>query len=234
MRHLGKTVVALGVITAVVGLAIAQQPGGFRMFGGGGSSMLVMNSSVQKELKLTDDQIAKLKELGGGRGGAGGAFAKFKDLSDEERREMVEKMKAAAEEREKKIAAILTPDQNKRLKQISRQNSGLMAFADAEVQTTLKLTDDQKDQIKTVGEDLQRDLGDLRKGVDFRDREKMAEMMKKTQAVSKEAVDKVKAMLTADQKTAWRELTGEPFEVKQEFGGFGGGKPGERRKKKDG
>lgn len=40
--------------------------------------------------------------------------------------------------------------------------------------------------------------------------------MGKLQALRKEALEKVVASLTDDQKKSWKELTGEPFEIKFE------------------
>ena len=39
------------------------------------------------------------------------------------------------------------------------------------------------------------------------------ERMKKMAAMRKETLDKVQAVLTADQKKSWKDMTGDPFEV---------------------
>ena len=49
-------------------------------------------------------------------------------------------------------------------------------------------------------------------------------------AMRKEAMEKITAVLTDDQKKTWKEQTGEPYEFKFEAGQFGG----RRGKKKDG
>jgi len=54
-------------------------------------------------------------------------------------------------------------------------------------------------------------------------------MQKKMAALNKETMEKVSGVLTDDQKKAWKDLTGEPFEFKPDPGQFGG-----RGKKKGG
>ena len=222
MRQLLKTVLALGlpvvlVTMVLVTVVLAQQRGG-GMFGGGG--MLINNASVQKEIKMTDDQVAKVKEMNEGLKDKRPQFTK-----DGNREELAEKMTAYNKEVEKGIAGILKPEQMKRFKQIQRQQMYVGAFRDPEVVAALKLTDDQKEQLKTLGEDVGKDLRELRQGAQKGD---FAEIGKKTAALNKEAMQKASAMLTAEQKNAWKEIVGEPFEMKMEFGNFG---KGERRKK---
>jgi Spy/CpxP family protein refolding chaperone len=50
--------------------------------------------------------------------------------------------------------------------------------------------------------------------------------MKKRQDLEKEARENILKVLTADQKTALKDVTGEPFELR--MGGFGPGGPGGR------
>ena len=46
--------------------------------------------------------------------------------------------------------------------------------------------------------------------------------MKKMASLNKEASDKVVAVLTPDQKISWKEMTGDPFELKMDPNAFGG------------
>ncbi len=119
------------------------------------------------------------------------------------------------------------PSRPKRVKQIQVQAAGLAAFSMDDVQTALKLTDKQKDDIKQDGKDLQDDIRDLFQGAQG-DREKMADAMKKVQTLRTGALDKIVEDLSADQKKTWKDLTGDKFEVALGFGGgaFGPGGPG--------
>jgi Spy/CpxP family protein refolding chaperone len=230
MRAMCKVLLVLGLMALLAGPGLAQgqrKGGGFGRGGFGGPGMLLNNKGVQKELKMTDDQTKKVtdafKEV---QDKHRDEFAGLQDLQGDERREkMQEIMKKVNEEQTKVISEVLSADQVKRLNQIELQNSGPRAFTQEKVQKDLKLTDDQKDKIKTIADDLNQEMQGLRGGGgDFQ------ENMKKMASMRKEAVEKITAVLTDDQKKAWKELTGEPYEVKFEAGQFGG----RRGKKKDG
>src|SRR5262245_28797545 len=61
MRLLCKVLVVLGAGALLAGPAAAQPPGGLGRMGG---PMLLTNKSVQEELKLDKDQVAKVDEAG--------------------------------------------------------------------------------------------------------------------------------------------------------------------------
>ena len=58
----------------------------------------------------------------------------------------------------------------------------------------------------------------------------MREVRTKVQAIEKEATEKVSGLLTEDQKKTWKEMVGEPFEIKMERpqGGLRQGRPAAR------
>jgi hypothetical protein len=128
---------------------------------------------------------------------------------------MEELSKKIAPEVEKAVSSTLKPEQLKRLKQIHLQTQGVEAFEATEVQDALKLTAEQKDKVKGL-------IGNVRKVREeaFKDaagdRTKFGEAMKKTTEAQKEAFDKAAASLDDTQKKAWKDLTGEPFEVQRE------------------
>src|SRR5207244_2186143 len=111
-----------------------------------------------KELKLTDDQKTKVKEFSDAQAAkrqevfGGGQF---------DREKMQAYAKESTEKTEKFVKDTLNADQQKRFKQISLQQQGFMAFASEEVQTALKLTDDQKEKLKSLGEEMRKDTGEL-------------------------------------------------------------------------
>src|SRR5439155_18323809 len=108
--------------------------------------------------------------------------------------------KTVSEEQMKALSDILSADQIKRLKQISLQTRGAQAFADAEVQKELKLTDDQKDKIKTINDDARQEMQTL-----FQPGGDREEAQKKMTALRKETMEKVMGVLTDDQKKAWKD-----------------------------
>ena len=115
----------------LAGPAFAQGRGGFGRGGGGSLAMLLGNASVQKELKLNDEQIGKAKEVSEKIGGeAREKFQGLQDLSPEERREKMQAINKEINDATLKAAGeFLKPEQITRLKQISYQARGATAFS---------------------------------------------------------------------------------------------------------
>ena len=240
-----RTVTAL-ILTATLAVpAFAQQPprrggGAGGMFGGGGPAGLLRSEDVQKELKLTDEQKTKLKEFNDkqaaarreafGGGGGGGGF---------DREKMQEFARKSQEETTKFLKDTLTEDQNKRLKQIGLQQSmktspagalftisfsqdGISLGEPTETGKALKVTDEQKDKIKSINEQSMKDIREL-----FTPGERpSADAQKKMENLRKEAAEKVMEVLTEEQRKTLKELQGEEFKGKIETGPPGGRRPG--------
>jgi len=226
----------------------------------GGVSGLLRSGQVQEELKLTDDQKSELGEL------AQQQFAEMRErfagrrqenpeeLSEDERQAQREKMMKEFQERakimEEKIRAILEPKQFKRVKQIELQQMGAMAFTRPDVAQALKMTEEQKQEMKELFEDVQKkrqeigqQTGALFQG--FReasdeDREKMREKMEQFraqgEALNKETQQKAMALITDEQKGMLKNLMGEPFKLERPAmpgrpgGPRQGGAPGRQRR----
>jgi Spy/CpxP family protein refolding chaperone len=230
LRWSAAATLTLGLVVAVS----AQPPdGGFGMMmgGGGGPAALVTSKTVLADIKATEEQTGKLKEW------AREYVAKQREKMMAMREELqgldpmerlakfTEMQTKATAEAYKQLGDVLKEDQVKRLKQIDLQVAGLGAFSRAEVATALKITDEQKDKLRDVQTALGAEMRDLMEEYGFGrpggggggfpklDRDKLAEMQKKQAAIAKEAMGKVTAMLTDDQKTAWKELVGEPIDV---------------------
>jgi Spy/CpxP family protein refolding chaperone len=222
MYRFARTGVVLAIALFCVQLLPAQPPeGGPRGRWGGmmgmGPLAMLNSEQVQKELKLTDDQIKKVTDLGKQmREKHQADFAKLRDLDDSERRaKMDELMKTVGEESKKSLAGVLKPEQEKRLHQLQMQREGAQAFLNPEVQSELKLTGEQKDKIKTITDDENKEMTELFQGGGFR------ENRQKIQTIRKESLENVTAVLTDSQKKTWKEMTGEPFhfEMGQRRGG---------------
>jgi len=200
-----KFVLALGAVALLSTPILAQGRGGGR----GGIGQLAQNKSVQEELKVKEDTATKIKEaVDKVREENKDDLAKLRDRNtpQEERAVISKKVNEAYT---KSLKDILSSDQMKRLEQINHQQQGVRLFANEEVQKALKLTDEQKDKLKTIGEDLRKETADLRPGQNPDDRTKMA-------TARKEAMTKAKDALTPEQKKTLDELLGKPFEVKFE------------------
>jgi hypothetical protein len=229
-------------------LAVVQAQQGRGGFGGvGGVTQLVRAKAVQEELKMTDDQVAKVDEWakdfrtksqeimkdkgveigGGGKGGKGGGGGGFAPMTPEQQEKMMAANAEISKVAYKELGDVLKKEQVERLKQIDRQNMGVAAFSDAEVVTSLKLTDSQKTSIKGLSGDFQKDSREIRSeaglggggkgggggGRGGFDPEKMAEVQKKVQKVQKEYVSKAVDLLDDEQKKTWKSLIGEPFDL---------------------
>jgi hypothetical protein len=233
MRRVCSIALALGLIAILAGQALTQEKGkgkgrGPRFGAGGGMyAMLVQNKGVQKELNLTEDQSKKAadvaKEI---RDKHKSEYDELQNLQDymERFRKMGEVNRVVDQETIKAFDDVLKPEQVTRLKQIELQQRGPRALTDPSVQTALKLTDEQKEKVRTIWQDAMSELAGLRQGgggFNEETRKKMAE-------VNKDALKSIQAVFTDEQKKTWKEMTGEPFEVKFDRPPGGGG-----RKKRD-
>jgi hypothetical protein len=213
MRTMIRSIIGLSLIAMLAAPAFAQGRGGFGMYGGGGLSMLIGNASVQKELKLDDQQVEKAKDFTQkAMEKMQEARAQLQGLEAEERRtkmqEINKEMNASAL---KAFGEFLKPDQITRLKQISYQTRGAMVFGDPEVASKLNITDSQKSDIQSIVEESR---GKMPTREDFTDNREAA--MKKAAEVQKETLAQVTAKLNDEQQKTWKELVGAPFEIKYE------------------
>jgi hypothetical protein len=251
----GKRFVIAGALLAVGMVAVVYaQPGGFGGGGGFGGSpvILVQNKAVQEDLKMTEDQAAKVSEwgkewfpkqmeyykekgiefggFGGGKGGGKGGFGKIDP-------EMQAKMNDANAELNKMaykdLSGILKDDQIKRLKQIQRQSMNIAAFTDPETVAALKLSDTQKTSVKGITGDFNKDrMAIIQEAGGGKGGGKGGfggfgldpETQKKITKLQKESVGKIVDSLDESQKKTWKDLTGEPFDLTKLQGGFGGKK----------
>jgi hypothetical protein len=205
---------ALGLCALLTTDAAAQGGRGFGMMRGSNLAGLLGNEGVQKELKLDADQTSKASELATKtREKMGEAYASARDLEGDERLKKMQEISQEINAGVKKEASeFLKADQLTRLAQIDYQVRGASAFGDPEVQSKLKITDDQKSAIKEIQQESAEAMRSLfsnagNGGNREEMRTKMAELQKSTQ-------EKVEGKLTDDQKKSWKELIGAPFEVK--------------------
>jgi Spy/CpxP family protein refolding chaperone len=198
------TVFALALAGAMlVAVSVQAQPNDGqgqreRRMGGPGMAMpgmgigLLRLEQVEKDLKLTDDQKAKLRALG---------------------REMRDNREAA----EKKIAEILTPEQLDRFKQIRLQMEGIAALVEARVVKALALTDDQVSKLKAMQGQVREKMREASQGLrDLTPEEqqaKMKEMRVKMQEMRKEVMDKALEVLTPEQREKLEKMKGAKIEV---------------------
>jgi hypothetical protein len=199
----------------LVGPVARAQPDGPRQRGNGPRISLAelgSQKSVQEELKLSSDEVDRLKKLAEE---GQSARRELRDLSDEDRRK---KGRELSEASEKKVSEVITPQQFTRLKQIRYQVQSPWVFNSPEVVSALSLTDEEKDKIETIAKETGESMrGLFQGGADFDKARKEAVKLRDV------AVEKVLAVLTSEQQGKWKEMTGEPFKGEIEFPGRGPG-----------
>jgi hypothetical protein len=209
---------AFGLAAVLAGPATAQPPGGRGGFGFGGRGVgfLVQNEAVQKELKIEKDQATKVAEaVKKVNDKHADALTKLRDLEAEERRTKSRELnQTISTETLAAVTEVLNPDQVKRLKQIELQRAGADAYVRSEVQTALKLTAEQKDKVKAIVDESNKQMQELRGGRGQGgqgNRGGFGANQEKITALRKETADKFVAVLTDDQKKEWKTLTGAEF-----------------------
>jgi Spy/CpxP family protein refolding chaperone len=255
---LGLAVVPMAALAQGQGRGGGGGRGGFGggMMGGGmmgGVTGLVMMEEVRKELKLSEEQETKIRDMGaemmqqafggfGGRGGAGGGGGNrpdFQNMSEEERKKFREEMQAKVAEQTKKaeesLKKVLTPEQNVRLNELRLQREGVQALGRAEVAGALKLTDAQNEAIAEILEAARPQRGGpggggpgggFGRNLSDEERTKMREEM---EARRKKTQEDIELVMTEDQKAAWTKMQGAKFEFPERpsfGGGFGRGGAG--------
>jgi Spy/CpxP family protein refolding chaperone len=247
-KLMSRIALSVGLVSALTAGAMAQGPAGQgggrgqaggRMMGGMGGGMggnltgLLMMKEVREELKLDEDQVAELEELGKammesmrsmrpqGGGGAGGGGGGGQPPNPQDRQAMMDKMQKANEENEAKVEEILDPKQFDRLVGLFIQSANLQSLNSKLVATRLGITEEQKTKmaeiVKANGEKM-RELFQGGFGPDAR--EKMTKMRDESEA-------KIKEILTAKQKEDMEALKGAEFKFPEpQWRGGGQGGPG--------
>jgi hypothetical protein len=168
-----------------------------------------MRPDVQKELKLGETQIEKIRELmpqrgmgmpgrpglpgGPGQGGPGGPGGPGQGGP-----EMMQQL-------EKRLKAILSETQYTRYQQLSFQAGGVRMLLRPELAEKLGITEEQREQIMEAGRPPMPQGGQPGQRPDPNEMEKRR----------KEVEAKMLAVLTPAQRKQWAEMTGPAFKFKQ-------------------
>jgi len=177
--------------------------------------MAKVQEQNQKDLDgiLTPEQSKRLRELVVQRSGNAVAndpsFQKDLGITDDQKAKLAD---LQAKQREAMMSLFQNQDMSREDRQAAMEkNAKIMTDEIGKI-----LTDDQKAKIKDINDEYRKDVQDLTQGNSRPDQSKMA-------GLRKEAFEKTTKVLTDDQQKAWKDLTGEPFEVSFE-GPFGGGR----------
>ncbi len=220
LQDMGAKSDALATIFEQVRASLPPQPGGPHPQPGGphpppdgpggphfkgppafGVAGLLGQPAVRQDLKLSEEQEKAIDGFAEKRGNL--LWGDRHNPGEEAQRG------ADIEANEVSCFEVLRPEQAKRLRQIVWQQRGAMAFNYPEVADDLRLTPEQKERIHSIAEESRppgrpgdhrpdgwRHSDDFWKGVN----------------------DRLISVLSDEQRTKWKELTGEPFQGEIRFG----------------
>ena len=210
MKQQRSIILAVALLALSTGAATAQfgGRGGMRGMNNGGGLQMLRLPEVQKELKLTPEQIAlidvKQQEV---RDAVQALYpGGFGQMTPEERQQRMEKTQ---ELQDKAVADIL----GLRFHQLELQQQGPVALTRKSVADEMKLTADQQKQVADLQTQANADRRAAMQGVDFQNMsaDDRRTLMTKMQDMQKAEGDKILALLTDAQKTQWKATQGTPF-----------------------
>jgi hypothetical protein len=176
--------------------------------------MVMLAPSVQKELKLKEDQKAKIyaftqkmgqknRDLMQARmfGGNGNAQA------------MMEAMRQLRQETDQGIGQILDPKQKERFDQIVLQNEGPLAVARPEIAAKLRLNESQKEYVQGVMMQMRNEfIMSMRQGA-ATGQLNPGQMREFTTQLRKEAVKEIAKVIDRKQQKTFNSMLGAPFDL---------------------
>jgi len=161
--------------------------------------LLLRQKSVQEELKLTPEVTKKVVDFTHKQHEA------FREVLKSGEAERKQKLMDMEKENKQFLAENLTPEQRKRLMQITLQVTGLHELNRPEVAGALNLTEEQQQKFKDLQKEHRKALREIIQPEGLAGRnEKLAKLREDTR-------NKVQTILTDEQKAKVRELLGEPF-----------------------
>lgn len=201
MNRTLKTALTLCLAAALTSGVLAQGQQGFVP----GPGQLLFIPDVKKEVKISDEQMGKLKEsLDKVSAKYKDDFTKFaqKQPSPEEAQKVIKGLSADSYEA---IKGVLDAKQFQRFKQIEWQLSGSGALLDPQLQKELKMSDEQKKKLDDILENMNKKVQEMI--------QKKETSQEKYQAVGKDAEEKMNGVLTEEQQKSLKELKGPKFEL---------------------
>jgi len=189
--------------------------GGFGGFGGGGGSGstvgILLRDSNAEELKLTDEQKTKIREISDKLREdtrVRDLLGKMLTASEEDRTAATAEMaKIQAEQRTQSDAdlkKVLSAEQFTRYRQLALQQRGVNSLGDSDVASELKLSDEQVAKLKALSEESGKKMREMFTGGGFGG----ADIRTKMTEFRKELEEKRLEVLTDAQREQWTKLKG--------------------------
>jgi Spy/CpxP family protein refolding chaperone len=217
-------VLALTLALAAAFLAAAQaqaaegsRRGPGRGYGGSSLLSLLRREQVQKEMKLNEEQTAKVNQLVEKLGAEmREQFAALREIEDRDQRraKMTELGDQFDDKVREQLRDVVEREQMMRLYQIRMQVRPVAdSLANRYVVRRLKLTEEQQKKVAEIAKESQAKQSELFAGMREASEEKRDEVLQKLRQVRSDADEKALAVLTDEQKKAFEEMKGEKIEL---------------------
>jgi hypothetical protein len=201
--------VTLGLVSSVMAQTTAQpRPAPTYPY----PPILYQSPDVAKSMRLTAEQVDKLNQI------SELAQTRFRTnydkLTPEERSRQIQELnREYTADSLRGARDIMNDDQWKRYQQLSLQYGGFYSLTDPEVEKRLRLTDQQRINLREYMEWSDKQMQDINK-VGATNRDKGEALYRDYQ---KEYQSRFNKLLTTDQQKAWREMAGEPYNFAPAF-----------------
>jgi hypothetical protein len=220
VRNLMPVLVLVLVSAFIVAQALGGDAPPRRRGGGMGRDSLLgllRIEQVQKELKLSEDDLAKVKkvneDISAEMTKEATEIRKIEDQA-ERRTKMTELAAKLDKKAEEQLGSALSKEQMARLGQIRVQARGTVAsLANKSVAEKLKLTEDQQKKVADLAKEMQTKRTEMFSNLRDATPEQRTEAMKKYRELSAETDKKALEVLTDEQKKAFEEMKGAKFEM---------------------
>jgi len=183
---------------------------------------LLGREEVQKDLKLTEDQIGKVKKISEELSAARRKeYAGLREIEDRDKRraKMTELGAKFDKDAREKLGSVLAAEQTTRLGQIRLQTRSVLDnLGSKDVADKLKLTAEQKAKVAEISKGIQTKRSELFASMRDASREDRTAAYQKYGKMRTEADAKALEALTAEQKKAFEEMKGEKIEIQPRRG----------------
>jgi hypothetical protein len=177
-----------------------------------GPSFIVFRDQVLDELKISDETRQKLLEHLMEQVMETGPFLDSLEKSGPEReKKLNEHRKNAHQKLAKLLTETLNADQLKRLRQIELQHERAFVLNRADLVKELKITDQQRQQLATLTQEMQNKIQPLVK--EAQSGGDPEEIRPKIFKIRDEYVKKLEGVLTDEQQKQWKDMLGKPLEL---------------------
>ena len=218
-------VLVLGAAFACAAQAQApegSQRGSGRGFSRGSLLGLLRMEQVQKEMKLSEEQTAKVQEVVEKLGAEmREQYTALREIEDRQQR--MEKTTALSDEFDGKVREqlrdVVEREQMMRLYQIRMQVRPVVdSLSNRYVAGRLEVTDQQKEKLAEIAKDSQAKQSELYATMRDATDEQRSEAFQKLRQIRGDADEKALGVLTAEQKKSFEEMKGEKIELQMRRG----------------